>query len=124
MEEHHIQRSVVISSPFHTRSAASSNPADTVEIKLIHSVESAINRYLFPESKPIDLRLRLVSMIGSIFTESPRCPSLPRRNEQFGGMMNGLLILGFFFIVFFSIRLLNEKKDCMLTYLRSIGLLV
>ena len=39
-------------------------------------------------------------------------------------MMNGLLILGFFFIVFFSIRLLNEKKDCMLTYLRSIGLLV
>ena len=119
MEEHHIQRSVVISSPFHTRSAASSNPADTVEIKLIHSVESAINRYLFPESKPIDLRLRLVSMIGSIFTESPRCPSLPRRNEQFGGMMNGLLILGFFFIVFF-----NEKKDCMLTYLRSIGLLV
>lgn len=35
-----------------------------------------------------------------------------------------LFILGFFFTLFFSIRLLNEKKDSMLTYLRSIGLLV
>lgn len=48
-----------------------------MEIRLQHSIESAINRYSISDSQPLELNLRSVNMIDSYFHEFSLLPLPP-----------------------------------------------